>query len=489
VAALGLATIQAGCAQREHPSILLIVVDSLRADRLHHAGDPRRLSPFIDEFASQGTRFTSAYAAAPWTTPSVMTLLTGLEPSSHHVDNNDRALSPSVPLLAERLREAGYATGAVMPALTLAPHFGFDRGFDTFVYEPQGHSRVSGPWTVEHALSFLDGRQHRPFFLYLHFWDVHYNYNPPVPDALRYRTGTPPGPGEVNDITGHVLLGSAQQPLPQARLAWLESQYAGEVHFTDAQIGRVLAELDRLGLDERTIVVITSDHGEAFQEHGVLGHTIHLYREMTHVPLLIRWPGKVAAGRALAAPVGLVDLVPTLLDLAGFEPPAPGLDGRSMAADLTGTPAPGSIEPIEAPGGSAAPGGATGSILLATARQSDLRGLVGPDRLFIRDLTSGAEELYDLAGEKRQETNLAKERPEEASAWRRALCDRLGGPPPRGEVPIEPLPDDIVQALNEGLMTLGYVGAPASRRPGSRTLDANEERRALAISLGCGTGG
>ncbi|MFQ5768119.1 MAG: sulfatase [Acidobacteriota bacterium] len=451
------------------PSILLIVVDSLRADHLHHAGDPRRLSPDLDDLAAESTRFSQAFAAAPWTTPSVMSLFTGLTPSHHHVDNSDRSLAASVTLLAERLKRAGYATGAVMPALTLADHFGFKRGFDQFVMEQQGHGRVSSPWTMAHALSFIHDHAAEPFFLYLHFWDVHYNYNPPMPYAVRFQSGRPPGSPADDDITRHVLEGPDQKPLPADRVEWLEGQYAGEINYTDDQIGRLLRNLDGLGLDENTIVVVTADHGEGFQEHGILGHTIQLYDEMVHVPLLVRWPGRVAPGRVVEQPVGLVDLAPTLLDLAGFRLSGGQFDGESRAAELVGE--------------AASPATPGRPILLGTSRRAGLRGLRGAHRLFLRDLVSGKEELYDLDLDPGQQTNLAGARPGEAKAWRLRLCSRLAQPPAQGEIPIVPMAPAIKAALDAGLRTLGYVGGgPSSRHRG---VDPAAERRNRLESLDC----
>ncbi len=466
-----LALVAASCTPAERPpNILLVVVDSLRADRLHHAGDPRPLTPSMDQVAAAGTRFAHAYAPAPWTTPSVMTLFTGLHPASHHVDGNDRSLHPSVRTLAQRLAAAGYATAAVMPALTLADHFGFDRGFDRFIYEAQGHARVSGPWSVNHVLEFLRDQGEGPWFAYVHLWDVHYNYNPPVPYSIRFQAGRPPGEGESDDVTALVMDPGGSPPLPADRLAWLEGQYAGEILFTDEQVGRLLDALRDRGLERDTLVVITADHGEAFQEHGVMGHTVHLYEEMVHVPLLLRWPGRVEPGRVVERPVGLVDLAPTLLELAGVPVPADALDGRSLVPLLSGPdPAPGDDTPL----------------LLSTSRRASWRGLRAGHTAYLYDLAAGREELYDLVADPGQQRNLAGERSQEAAAWRGRLCQRLARPAPGGEIPIAPLDDDIRVALEAGLRGLGYVGPVRSGGEGARTQDPSAERQRLLAALAC----
>lgn len=459
------------CAPSERPpSVVILAIDSLRADHLHHAGDPRDLSPRLDALAAQATRFTQAGAAAPWTTPSVMTLFTGLTPGTHHVDLNDRSLSLEVPTLAERFKEAGYATAAVMPALTLADHFGFDRGFDEFIFATQGHSNVSGPWSLGHALDFLRGHRDEPLFLYVHLWDVHYNYNPPVPHSLRFQAGRPAGPGETDDITVLTAPGHPAAGLPAPRVAWLEGQYAGEILFTDEQVGRLLDELDRLGRSDDTIVVVTADHGEAFLEHEVLGHTVHLYDEMTRVPLMVRWPRRIEAGRVVHEQVGLVDMMATLLELAGIPFASDGLEGRSLAPLLLS-------ERLEEEGP---------PLLLGTSRQALKRGLRTPAWSYQVDLVTGEEELYDLASDPAQQENLAVALPVEASAWRRRLCDRLARRLPGGEIGIFPLPTDLQESLAVGLRTLGYV-SPAGSRDGRQDDPAMERRKVLAAA-GCPAG-
>jgi arylsulfatase A-like enzyme len=477
-----LAFLAACDAAERPPNVLLVVIDSLRADRLHHAGDPRPLTPRLDRLAAEGTRFTRAYAPAPWTTPSVMSIFTGLTPASHHVDHNDRSLSQEVRTLAERFQEAGYTTGAVMPALTLAAHFGFARGFDRFIYETQGHSGISGPWSVAGAQELMRTSAGRPFFLYVHLWDVHYNYNPPVPHSLRFRAGRPPGADETDDITALIHRDGESSRLPADRVAWLEGQYAGEILFTDEQVGRLLDELERLEMTGETVVVVTSDHGEAFQEHGSLGHTVHLYEEMEHVPLIFRWPGRISPGETAHPVMGLVDLAPTLLDLAGIPYRSGEFEGASWAATLV--PAGGGREDLRVAEASRRP-----PVLMATSRRALWRGLRSGDTAYLYDLKEQRHELYDLSADPGQQENLAGLRPAEARQWRLALCERLGRPAPGGEIPIEPLPASIKEQLDAGLRSLGYVGGarPAALSPGAAERSSNpaEERRRVLDAMSC----
>jgi len=451
------------------PSVVVVVIDSLRADHLHHAGDERPLSPRLDLLAAQATRFSQAHAASPWTTPSVMSLFTGLVPASHRIDLNDRVLAAGVQTLAERLQAAGYATAAVMPALTLADHFGFDRGFDDFIFAAQGHSNVSGPWSINHAIQVLRRHPDEPVFLYVHLWDVHYNYNPPVPQSVRFQAGRPAGPGETDDVTALTAPGFDASDLPPERIAWLEGQYAGEVLFTDEQVGRLLDELERQGRGGDTVVVVTADHGEAFLEHGVLGHTVDLHDEMTHVPLLVRWPDQVLEDRVIRRQVGLVDLAPTLLDLLGLPFRPAEFDGRSLAPVLRGADPEWEPRPV----------------LLETSRQALKRGLRTPSAAFQIDLLTGEQALYDLQADPAARVNRVAEDPAGAGLWHRQLCDRLAESAARG-IPIEQLPADLQDSLAAGLRTLGYLGGGANRA--TRRQDARLEDQRILAAAGCPRG-
>jgi choline-sulfatase len=458
----------AACVQVEDPpSVVVVVIDSLRADHLHHAGDPRPLSPRIDRLATQATRFSQAHSTSPWTTPSVMSLFTGLVPASHRVDLNDRALSSQVTPLPQRLQEAGYATAAVMPALTLADHFGFDRGFDEFIYATQGHNNVSGPWSINQSIQFLRGHADDPVFLYVHLWDVHYNYNPPLPQAMRFQAGRAAGAGETDDVTALTAPGHDPSGMAPERLAWLEGQYAGEILFTDEQVGRLLDELERLGRNDNTIVIVTADHGEAFLEHGVLGHTVDLHDEMTHVPLLVRWPREIEANRVIPEQVSLVDLAPTLLDLVGLTYAPAEFDGRSLAGELRGV----------------AGEAVSSAVMLETSRRTLKRGLRTADTAFQIDLLSGERSLYDLRQDPGAQVNLwAAENPV-AETLQSELCARLAGSAAR-RIPIETLPSDLQDSLAAGLRTLGYVGA-AKEGKTSRTADGDGESRRIQDLAGC----
>src|SRR5437867_252114 len=217
-----------GCSRgfggRDRPNLLLISIDSLRADCTDGFGSPLPTGPRVRRLAQEGVIFRSATAAAPWTTPSMMTVLTGLYPWSHHVRDHDFSLSPQVPLLSQRLKEAGYATAAIVPSATLGEDYGFARGFDLYVIGYYGHQEVTSPAMAGQALSWLD-RQGGPFFCWIHLWDPHFNYLPPHPYDASFPSDFRPAENryQLAELKNH------ESPLRLEEVRFLESQYEGEI--------------------------------------------------------------------------------------------------------------------------------------------------------------------------------------------------------------------------------------------------------------------
>lgn len=433
-------TLLSGCAE-EPPSrnLLLIVVDTLRADRLGAYGNERPVSPEIDALAASGVRFERAYASAPWTQPSVASILTGLVPATHGADRLLRVLPGSAHTLAERLQEAGYGTGAVVSHYLIGPRFGFDQGFETFVHGTAlGEGRFSTPGVTERGGELLGrfAREGRPFFLLLHYFDPHYSYerHPDVGFASSEGVGRLRGDESVEALRG-------LDPPPEAEEArFVRDLYDEEIRFTDAGIGRLLRSLSRLGLDDSTVVVLVSDHGEEFWERGWLGHTRTLHDELVRVPLIIRSPG--AEPRAVADPVALVALAPTLLDLLGV--PGTGFQARSFAPRVRR----GSGAPPE-------------SIYLETEYFRHGERLAGAERKhavveghlkLVEDRVTGARALYDLDADPDELHPLSAANPALEERLRNLAdgyaSERLDGAPS----PIEPSPEE-----RRMLEALGYV--------------------------------
>ncbi|HJP02600.1 MAG TPA: sulfatase [Planctomycetota bacterium] len=377
---LALATACAGGeAEPARPNVLLISIDTLRADHLSCYGYAQATSPHLDRLASEGVLFEDATSTTSWTLPAHISMLTGLPISAHGVCD-DRLWTRPGPdggaepvylrgvFLPEVLRGAGYRTGGFYTWKYLEPTFGFGPGFE--VYERLGHTfyshpvvskqfeelrakgdtdalgrlaaehpelfddtRPSSPEAVERALGWIDEVRgetpERPFFCFLHLFDVHDPYQAPEPFHRRFANPDYDGP-----ITGRNVMGAGtpvQRGMEEGDLRHLVALYDGEIAWVDSQVGRLLDALEARGLTQNTLVVVVSDHGEEFFEHGEKQHRRSLYRESVHVPWIARWPAGLPAGRRVAGPVGLVDLAPTIAGLCDLAPP-PGAMGRDLGA-------------------------------------------------------------------------------------------------------------------------------------------------------------
>ena len=323
----------------QRPNVLFIVIDTLRADRLGSYGNQRELTPFLDAVAAKATVFPTAYAASSWTVPSVMSMFTACLPTRHGVGFGDR-LDPSQPVLAEILAHGGYRTGAFVANPLLSAATGFARGFDAFTVLPG-----TGGGTAESvraaSLAWLDGSagDQKPVFLYLHYMEPHWTYSPPKVYEERFASSPLSGQARAYFMRklGRLFRQRSRHEALEAftcqELESLESLYDAEVAWLDAELGRLLADLDRRHFLDNTIVVITSDHGEEFLDHGYFWHERALYEESVRVPLIIRLPGQ-GENRIVTRPVSLVDLAPSLLELLGVPPP-PALAGHSFAREVS----------------------------------------------------------------------------------------------------------------------------------------------------------
>jgi len=350
---LALLFVQIGCrekaADRPSPNVLLVSIDSLRADHLGVYGYSRDTSPALDRFASQGVRFENALAPAPWTLPSHVSLFTGLPPIAHGVLFDPKALADDALCLAEVLRANGYATAGFVGGPFLRSIYGLAQGFDTYddrtVVRPllESHRGQSSPELVALTIDWIEKHteavEPRPFFVFLHLWDVHYDYSPPPPYDEMF------DPDYTGSITSQDFETGDQvhADMDPRDLEHIVALYDGEIRYTDAHLANLLDHLDRKGLADDTIVVITSDHGEEFFEHGEKGHRKNLHGETLRVPLMMRYPGRMPAGAVSPSIARLEDVPTTILALAGIERPAlfgapsapADLSDPSNLADLT----------------------------------------------------------------------------------------------------------------------------------------------------------
>ncbi|HEX6881796.1 MAG TPA: sulfatase [Planctomycetota bacterium] len=311
--------------------MLIVSIDTLRADRLGCQGYARDTTPALDRLARErAVRFANAVAEAPWTLPSHVTLLSGLHPLTHGVRRPEEAPGDEVALLAELLGESHYSF-ALTDGGWISEAWGFARGFDSFHAQDRDVERA-----VEAVLEYVRHRAGKgPWLGFLHTYDVHCPYDPPEPYRGRYASPEAE-PIEVEGRCGNPDFNAAGVTPGQAR--FLADRYDEDVRRVDDALGKLFAALDALDLWDETVVIVTSDHGEEFLEHGQIGHERTLSREVLAVPLLVAAPG--IAPRVVSEVVGLADVVPTVLELVG-RAPAPRLDGRSLVPLLRGAPDPG----------------------------------------------------------------------------------------------------------------------------------------------------
>lgn len=290
------------------PNIVLITLDTTRADRMGFLGSQRGLTPNLDALAHQGVVFTRAFSQVPLTPPSHATILTGTYPTFNHVNDFGVKLPSDVPDLPATLKARGYKTAAFVGSLILDPiegsSPGFDRGFDT--YDAGFHTKRPGQdryKTIErrasdvvaHAMSWLNKHPRGPFFIWVHMYDAHEPYDPPEPFKSKYSS----------------------------------APYDGEIAYTDSAVGTLLTYLKGHGLFDGCAIAVMADHGEALGEHGEIAHGVFLYDETVHVPLLLKLPNGANAGKQVDSRVGLVDVMPTILQVAGIAVPK-DVQGESL---------------------------------------------------------------------------------------------------------------------------------------------------------------
>jgi arylsulfatase A-like enzyme len=339
----------------EHPNVLFIAIDTLRSDRPGCYGNSRGLTPHIDALAREGARFERCFAHAPWTLPAFASILTSLYPEQHGAGGglqfhgaqgaatDFRGLARGVPTMPESFRDAGYATMAVVNVDFLSPPFGLTRGFEhcDVRFSENNEDMRDARATTDAALGWLAKHEDKAFFLFVHYFDPHAEYRPPQPFRRKFAAA----PDRESD--GFVF-GTREQvaklrlhllPLVADDVQRAAQLYDGEVAYVDDEIGRLLAQIAKSGLDERTLVVLTADHGEEFLDHGGWEHGHTLYDELLHVPLIVRQKGRIAP-RVAPDLVAHVDVAPTVCSLCAVAAPSAAAGHDLSPLLLRGEPAP-----------------------------------------------------------------------------------------------------------------------------------------------------
>ena len=371
--------------------VILISIDTCRADYLSCYGYPLKTTPNIDTVAAEAVRFEHAIAPNPLTLPSHSTMMTGTIPPHHGIhDNLNYTLNQSNVTLAEILKRAGFRTGAVISASVLKDEFGLDQGFDN--YDDEFDERLEGEYHIErrgaeatqHAVSWIEENQDEKFFLFLHYYDPHYPYEPP--DAFRNQFGTAPGTGDF---------GKDER----------KRFYAAEIAYTDFCIGQVIAKLKSMGLYDSTLLVITSDHGEGLGDHKEATHGYYVYQEYIRVPLIVKLPGAKNA-KTVKDIVGIVDITPTICSLLNLEVPEP-VEGKDLSSYLFNDASENQNRYIYSE-----------SLLPTKYKASPLLTVVSNRFKYIQ---TSRPELYDLAVDTYERNNIVDQLPQQA----RIMQDKL----------------------------------------------------------------
>jgi len=446
-----LAHFGSSCGSDNRYNILMISLDTLRPDHLTLYGYQRDTSPYMTEFARQGVVFDQAFSQSPKTATSHMTIFTGLYPSVHGIENlseENRRLSDEIPTLAALLSQAGYRTEAIVGGGNVSGELGFDRGFDVY----------SGSSDAEDLFQQADGVLARlaeasePFFVFLHTYEVHDPYVPNPEFARLY--ADPEYAGEIVSSKDELVeLAGGQEYWQQYNAYWsrvdpsssadaqhLRDLYDAEIRFTDEVLAAFNQRLSEMGLLENTILVLLSDHGEEFFEHGSVLHNT-LYQEVLQVPLVFRLPAAlgVQPGQRIQEIVRLIDIKPTLLEAVGVSAPD-HLQGRSLLAVMRGE----DKEPRP--------------VFSERIKDEKRFALQVGNWKYIRH--SGGEELYDLSQDPREQIDVAaqnepllrelRHRTGQLIQWNEGLAQELQ----HGEA------FELDQETRDQLEALGYLGQP-----------------------------
>ncbi len=426
----------AGCSHKSEPTedktpsptgtsgglnVVLITIDTVRADHLSCYGSKSVATPAMDALAARGVRFEKAMAQVPLTAPSHASILTGTYPQLHKVrDMGGFILDNKIPTIATLLGQAGYETAAFVGAAVLSHHYGMNRGFSTYGDEmregsdedklPGVVAEVRGEVVTKRAVEWLDKTARtKRFFLWAHYYDPHFPYDPPEPFKTRYA----------------------------------KELYSGEIAYVDEQVGTLLRALNERGLESQTLVVLLGDHGESLGDHGEYTHGIFLYDSTMHIPMMIAGPG-IPAGRAVSRQVRSIDVLPTIADFVGI-PPGEATQGVSLKPAIVDGKDPRSnycyMETLY-------PKTTMGWSELRGMRTDELKLIVAPK-----------PELYRFSDDPAEAHSVINKLPADADTLQKKVWEVAGPPQSLGQLESQPVDEERQRELN----ALGYVSS--GRRP------------------------
>jgi arylsulfatase A-like enzyme len=439
-------------------SVVLVVIDTLRADRMGLYGHGRPTTPELERIAERSVVFDRAYAASSWTLPSIASIFTGLRPRNHGAgrwagsDNEPKpgfsgvaiavdgetkrfsSLDPAVPTLAEALRGAGYATAAIVDNPFLQRAFKMKRGFDHYDQASGGDDGGRrAREVVDRGLEWIELGAGDRFFLLLHFYDPHMNYDAPAPMGGRFSDEYAAGGDRKRPVRNPGYLRRRAPTLDEGTQDFIRAAYDEEVAYVDRELGRLLDRLDEISGAHPPLVVITADHGEELFDHASFGHGHTLFEEQLRVPLILISPA-VEPGR-VDAPVSIIDIAPTILAAVGVPAPA-RMDGRSLWATATRrTPLP--PRPV---------------IAERTGDGPDRRAVVDWPYKLIATAGAARPELYDLEADPNERRNLAADASQLVSRLKRHLADTR-------DSASQGAPVELNAETERALSQLGYLDA------------------------------
>ncbi|MCA9575036.1 MAG: sulfatase-like hydrolase/transferase [Sandaracinaceae bacterium] len=326
-------------------NVVVVLIDTLRADKLRPFNSNSRVeAPTIDSLAQAGAVFELAQSAENWTKPSVASVLTGLYPMTHGQKTESSSLSPDAVLLSEHLKEQGFRTGSFLANGYVSDRFGFNQGWDHYTNYIRENKSTEAENVFSEAATWIEQNRGERFFAYIQTIDPHVPYDPPE-EYLRRYDARPNYAGQVRArMTPDLLVGAKRNPptvtFDESDRRRLEALHDAEITQHDHFFGRFLARLEELGLTEDTLVVVVSDHGEEFNDHGSYGHGHSVYQELLHVPLMFRLPGRIPTNTRVGTAVSTLNIPATVTDLLGV-PTMPTQEGRSLVNLMLGVNQPG----------------------------------------------------------------------------------------------------------------------------------------------------
>jgi len=451
------------------PNVILVMLDTTRADCLGCYGSTECPTPRLDALARESALFEQCVSLQPLTRPMACTLLTGFHPRRHGVDTNTKSLDPGFDTLAESFVRAGYTTAAFTAASVLSGYYGTAQGFELYSEpsEPWWYLRSDlairrlyisltqwGNWWVEIRADEVSDRAgrwigsrargDRPFFAFVHYFDPHAPYDPPARFDLAAQDGVH-GVAVPYEYESQRFEDGFEMPQAFVRQEW--RRYQGEIAFMDEQVGRLLDALDDAGVAEETIVIVVGDHGESFEHDFYFAHEFRLYDALVHVPLLVRWPGRISPSR-IASQVTLADIAPTLLSLASV-PVSPEAQAAPLPDGVV-------LTSLLVSGN----GSSRGAPAFCQTNSEEGRPFYGWASHAVRDYPwkyidspeVDLRELYDLEGDPQELRNLIGDEPQQAREMSTMLSDWL-----EQTERFEVEPEELSPRRIEELKSLGYL--------------------------------